>query len=120
MNSFFLRDLQRLRKWCPLLEPVAIYRVRNHHACGTFTWSHKRLIITIHIDDDPRQERETLIHEWAHALSYDATWPEERYNLPTRWIKHSNAWGIAYARCYRAVQIPVTDTLGYGEMNYRL
>lgn len=41
-----------------------------------------------------RQEfLDTLIHEWAHTLSWDTA--------PTS--HHGPAWGRAYARCYRAI-----------------
>jgi hypothetical protein len=50
---------------------------------------------------------ETLVHEWAHALSWDAyknvpywPWaPAAEYQSPV----HGDAWGRAYSKVYRAV-----------------
>jgi len=40
-------------------------------------------------------QKEALVHEWAHCLS----WPHEE-NVAD---DHSPEWGVAYARCYRLV-----------------
>ena len=41
---------------------------------------------------------EVLVHEWAHALSWDIE--------HERSVSHSAYWGVAYADCYRAVFNP--------------
>jgi hypothetical protein len=115
----FLRTLGRLRHWCPLSKPVAVYRVRQCEHWGLLGWQHGRLIITIRVDD-PSQEIESLIHEWAHALTYDEERPAQTidtgieivyYTGPMPWVRHGDEWGIAYARCYRASQVSVESEL---------
>lgn len=131
MTSNFLANLQRLRHWCPPSKPVVVYRVQKHPWYGALDQRDGRLIITIRIDDDPREECETLIHEWAHALTYNESRPEEQFDLswglvvhtcPLPWVIHGDEWGAAYARCYRAVRVPVTSKYGpdHDEINYCL
>ncbi len=131
MDSFLLQDLQRLKYWCPLPKPIIIHRAIKYHSYGGFDWDVDKLIITIRIDKDIREERETLIHEWAHALTYNENRPTQEiitdldyilYNGPVPWVKHGDEWGLAYARCYRAVQVPVTSKFSPDspEINWKL
>lgn len=54
----------------------------------------------LYIMVDPRQSDQgvldTLIHEWAHAMVWDASEGEE-------YAGHGPLWGVAYARAYRAM-----------------
>lgn len=61
-------------------------------------WGHCRLVgkgrkrhflVTLDADAPLTILSETLIHEYAHALSWESGWG------------HGRAWGAAYARCYR-------------------
>jgi hypothetical protein len=54
------------------------------------------IIIRINKTIDPHYQRETLLHEWAHAM----TWPNsrlEKLGCPD----HSDEWGLAHAKVYR-------------------
>lgn len=129
-TAIFCRALQRLQHWCPPTKPLTVRRIQEYDCCGELNWYDGEIIIRI--DADPRQERETLIHEWAHALTYNESRPEQRITLPSGdlivwsnprpWVMHGEEWGIAYARCYRAAQIPVTSQFGpdHPEMDYRV
>lgn len=50
-------------------------------------------LITLNPGFDEHSTRDTLIHEWAHALSWHYGGPKED--------DHGAHFGVAYARCYR-------------------
>lgn len=45
----------------------------------------------------PAEARDTLLHEWAHAIVMCRTATSDAAG-------HSDRWGKAYARCYRALE----------------
>lgn len=42
---------------------------------------------------------DTLVHEWAHASHYER---QRRGSARRGGDDHASAWGVEYARCYRA------------------
>lgn len=51
-------------------------------------------LITVYARQNRSNLRETLCHEWAHAMSWDEV-PGDQ--------DHGFAWGNAYRKCYQAV-----------------
>lgn len=95
------RDIRILERDLPPLLPVTVIVESVGGAWGSTSKDDidgdgraDRFIIRIR----PGQQRviaeDTLVHEWAHTLSWDTE--EEEGD-------HCDAWGIAYARVYRAL-----------------
>lgn len=85
------RVLQRLREGCPAPMPVAV-RVVNRPKSSHWGYAGKRkgsFSIELHRACDAVQV-DTLIHEWAHCLSWGADA-----------IDHGDEFGKAWARAYR-------------------
>jgi hypothetical protein len=53
-----------------------------------------RIVVTIHKDMTEDETVDTLIHEWAHVLSWR---PSTVWNTD-----HDEHWGLEYAKVYRA------------------
>jgi len=111
----FLALVQQLTHWCPTVKPVRVYRVKQLDVLGEFLdySDHFRILIMI---GSFVQEHETLVHEWAHALTYHPNRPKRMINLswgnvadggPLPWVLHGDEWGVAFAQCYRAATVPV-------------
>ncbi len=87
-----------LRQKCPAPLPVRILRPKlssDHAGWCSLRDATKTLPNRFQIEICKTVSHGTaifvLIHEWAHALS----WDEDR--------RHGDRWGKAYARCWRAV-----------------
>jgi len=103
-KSRFETLLERLRASCPLAKPVVIERwpaswseAFGEFRCGMLDY----FLILIRNTLDEFGSTETLIHEWAHGLTWrpapvTAPWRNMPYPL------HGDEWGVAYARAYRA------------------
>jgi hypothetical protein len=94
----FLEDLEALATQCPLGAPAEIRLVDlgTLGAWGRTEWLQDRGCWSLLLaESDEPVLRDTLIHEWAHALVSKAGGPLED--------SHGPFWGVAYARCYRAV-----------------
>lgn len=90
----------RLRRLAPVRGPVTV-RLRvnlrgEQRACGiasrVYCPTRKVWEFAIELDAclTPDEARDTLVHEWAHVLSWTET------------ADHGKRWGLAFARCYRA------------------
>lgn len=102
-HSKALRKLSNQRKldaqftllvaWQPLAQAVRWeFFDGPHHGEYVFEKGH-----VIRIKRGPFDEmRETLIHEYAHALADEACPEMEEH--------HSDLWGVHYARCYRTLE----------------
>lgn len=92
----FEKDIALLQKFVPLRAPtnVVLGSLKGYH--GLCSWKHTVGHWLIHLDPElgVANNRETLIHEWAHALANEN---EGRVRV------HGAEFGAAYARCYRAV-----------------
>ncbi len=60
---------------------------------GLCWWEGDHYVIVIEVRQDRAAIIDTLVHEWAHAMVWDAT--DEGH--------HDALWGVAYARAYRIV-----------------
>ena len=115
VDRVFRRTLRALRAECPmsLKVRVRVRRTGRRHADELFGWvsesrDGRHLNLTIRDWVRPRAEggrlrrqlaaevRETLVHEWAHAMAWT---PEGHPNT----TDHDAAFGIAYSRAYGAV-----------------
>jgi len=91
-NTKYVRLLAWLRRTFPLQHPVRVRRVQIKD-CGTCEFNDDTN--RFHIQIDCRQcsalARDSLIHEWAHALTWFCPADDD----------HCAEWGVAYARIYR-------------------
>lgn len=88
--------IESLKAICPTQHPVSVRRVHlplMHY--GDCTKDGKRYRIRVDKSAGMHEALLVLCHEWAHAMVWE---------LQTRRDPHHDEhWGIAYARCYRAV-----------------
>lgn len=102
------RTLRALREECPPLLPVRVRLV--HEATDYFALTdlsrdlgHFNLTVHARIVDKETGERrctraevfDSLVHEWAHCLAWGPSHSLE---------DHDALWGVAYAKCYNAVE----------------
>lgn len=98
----YRRALRSLRAECP-----THYRVRvrlNHTNRKLFGWTsvdHDAGTVSITVctggrrrGNTPEELRETIVHEWAHAMVMRPHVPGD--------AAHDAEWGVAYARAYQA------------------
>lgn len=91
-----MADLNHLSKRLPLSAPVVIsVGTIDQPAWGLTSWEVDHWVIQLDPSGGPEQLRETLIHEWAHALVGAGGGPNED--------DHGPLWGVMYAACYRCV-----------------
>lgn len=95
----FETALRALEEECPLNAPAMVSVGPIPGALWGLTWWDEGLGVYV-IMIDGRQPMHaivsTLEHEWAHAMVWDATQRPEDDG-------HGPLWGVAQARCYRAV-----------------
>jgi hypothetical protein len=107
-SDWFRKSLARLRLLLPPAYPVVVHAratTQNNHD-GTCTLHNGRFYI--HIDKYLSDEAATdvLLHEWAHALSWDDALERaaksEISDAEFQRLAHGRKWGIAYSRVYIA------------------
>ena len=92
------RAISWLRKEFPTIHPVSVRSIELKDFCGDaiLTYSDEdrpiRFFIRINKHKNFETRIDTLLHEWAHCLS----WLGAGHNKD-----HGSEWGIAYARIYR-------------------
>ena len=98
----YYKAVRKLRKECPTLYPVRVRRTTIgrplYGDCG-FHKSNETFSIRILKTLDEINAIETLIHEWAHAMTWFALAAIASEG------DHNSEWGVAYARCYRALYL---------------
>lgn len=79
---------------------VRVYRCKIGDGCDGYVKEvgKRRLAVRVSSALEEPFALEVLVHEWAHALSWDVE--------HERSVSHSAFWGVAYAECYRAVFNP--------------
>jgi len=93
------KTLSVLRVSCPPALPVKVRRgkisseIYGDSSIGEKPTAH--FLIRIATGMDENTTLETLLHEWAHCLSWTAS--------HQRIKEHGPEWGIAYARVYRCI-----------------
>lgn len=101
LTKDFKKLVAALRRECPTSLPVKIRAATPEELkvtwpeyktmCGDCWVSPKTIRIRIRDTASEFEAMDTLVHEWAHAMSLKLN--TERC--------HSDAWGLAYAKCYR-------------------
>ena len=103
----FKRVLAGLRRYCPAAMPVAVRTSwLSSDTLGRCARRKARFVITLNADMNEHDAVETLVHEWAHALSWnlvldrlsrqDSVDPQDFQEA-----SHDEAWGCAYSRVWR-------------------
>lgn len=93
--------LSALKDQCPLRYTAVIVQTptaEKDDVWGDTWWDARSQVYRIRIDNtqSPREMRRTLIHEWAHAMVWMA--PQRSGDE-----RHGPLFGVAWARCYRAL-----------------
>lgn len=86
------KTIKWLRKTFPGDAPVYTRKKIIKKACGTCNRLTNYFLILINPKFPYYIKMDTILHEWAHVLSWDTCKCED----------HSDEWGRAYARIYRA------------------
>ncbi len=97
----FDKVYRMLRKECPLASPIRLVTkdLTKEKLCGCCTTyidddGHiKKFVIEIDRNMSVLTAIDTLLHEWAHALDYEAN------GIPHE--PHRNSWGELYAKVWR-------------------
>lgn len=109
ISSAYYESIRLLRKKCPLIGgPVKTRRVsvvdtENPNDLASALYipkkGNKGAYFLIKVKNTLSGDRaiEALVHEWAHAMVWFLTAAEQDEG------DHHSEWGVAYARCYRAV-----------------
>lgn len=103
----FKRVLAGLRRYCPVAMPVVVRTSRlSSDILGRCARRKTRFVIALNANMNEHDAVETLIHEWAHALSWnlvldrlsqqDSVDPQDFQEA-----SHDEAWGCAYSRVWR-------------------
>jgi hypothetical protein len=104
----YARVLADLRLTCPPAMPVIVRTSRlPSYLAGCCRRYETRFVIQLNADMGEIQAVETLLHEWAHAVSWHYrldTMMERGEYTREEWdqISHDAAWGCAYAQVWRA------------------
>ena len=87
-----------LRERFPTPHPVKvrIEKFKNENICGECFRRNGYVVIRINSIFSIHEQISSLIHEWAHAM----TWPNKRLER-AGFNEHSDIWGLAYAKVYR-------------------
>jgi len=93
----FDRDIGRLMRHCPLSGKVrVVVKPLGARFCGfCHTLKDGSIRLEIATGLEKTTARDTLIHEWAHAVVARSHARNHK--------DHGPEWGLAYAQCYRAV-----------------
>lgn len=95
--------LQRTEGWLrasyPTPYPVVVRynQVIADDLLGETYRRERKLFIRVSRSCTRREAIETLLHEWAHAV----TWPNDRLMRCGKDPDHSDEWGLAWTRIYR-------------------
>jgi hypothetical protein len=105
--TIFRTVLAGLRKHCPAAMPVVVRTSwLSSDTLGRCARRKARFVIALNANMNEHDAVETLIHEWAHALSWnlvldrlsrhDSIDPQDFQE-----VSHDEAWGCAYSRVWR-------------------
>ena len=89
----WLRTIAWLRRNFPAEGEVCMESRRLKEGHGYTNHKYGIFYVKIHGNQSLALRVETLIHEWAHVLSW--------FGAETHLDDHSAEWGLAYARIYR-------------------
>lgn len=105
--TIFRTVLAGLRRHCPAAMPVVVRRSwLPSDTLGRCARRKARFVIALNAAIDEHDAVETLIHEWAHALSWNLTLDRlsrqdsiDPHDFQD--ASHDEAWGCAYSRIWR-------------------
>lgn len=90
----FVRVVEALIREAPLNAPVRVGVGEIHGPfLGLTSWQGDHYLMLIEARQLQPGIYDTLAHEWAHAMVWDASQEDH----------HDALWGVAYARCYNIV-----------------
>jgi len=93
-NTKWRRMLAWLRREFPLQRPVTVRRLRLlGDECGTCVLERQRFRLEIASNQCSTLQRDSLLHEWAHAMTWFGADAVRQF--------HGPEWGLAYAKLYR-------------------
>jgi len=97
----FDNALRRLRQGLPLGVPLEVKTVPPEKIAGLcgLCWTFEdpdKFEVQVSRELSILAAVDTLIHEYAHCLDHVVNGTDSRK-------EHRNSWGVAYAKCYRAV-----------------
>lgn len=81
-----------LRVTCPVTRRLVVHRVPmlKNHGTTSLPESEKTITISVNSTDDETVQRDSLVHEWAHAMEFDKTG------------NHGPVWGKFSSQTYSA------------------
>jgi hypothetical protein len=88
----FLSVVRRMKRLCPPEHPVKVRRLKLKDALdGYCSFKDDKFLIRINRGLEEHEAIETFLHELAHTHAWDISRDD-----------HSDEWGKAYSRVYRA------------------
>lgn len=122
-RRFLLRVAERLMLHLPPRRPVVMLTgrglTRNHGECALVDGKFE-IRVCKRLDED--HAIDVLIHEWAHALSWDAcslgrAEPRGFFASEFDRLSHGRSWGIAYAKVYVCFISEILPALRVEDLN---
>jgi hypothetical protein len=122
-RKHFSRVVEKLRVLLPPARPVVIQTgqvlSRADGSCGR-SGRHFRIRISRELTDAVATD--VLIHEWAHALSWDsdiekASRSRRLSDTEFQHLSHGRKWGLAYSRVYQAYISEIVPILLMEDLN---
>lgn len=100
MSVYFRRTRDALKRAFPKIKvSVRVVKIRSD-ICGDTRRTEDGFLVRIGKDQPSQVMLDTLVHEFAHCLSFDE-WEQTQ--------SHGPKWGVAFAQCYLVYESTVTD-----------
>jgi hypothetical protein len=121
--TIFRTVLAGLRKHCPAAMPVVVRTSwLSSDTLGRCARRKSRFVIALNANMNEHDAVETLIHEWAHALSWNLALDRlsRQDSVDPRDFQeasHDEAWGCAYSRVWRVYIGNILPALASTEKN---
>ena len=119
----FKRVLAGLRRYCPVAMPVVVRTSwLSSDILGRCARRKTRFVIALNANMNEHDAVETLIHEWAHALSWNLVLDQLSTQAGIdpqdfQEASHDEAWGCAYSRVWRVYIGNILPSLASTEKN---
>lgn len=122
-REYFFRVVEQLKIHLPLSRPVVVQVGRQlSGADGDCCVLRRKFQIRVSRELNESEAVDCLLHEWAHALSWDAcvgkvahsrSTPQYEFDL----LSHGPKWGLAYSRVYRCFTSEIVLRLAAEDLN---
>jgi hypothetical protein len=122
-RRYFFRIVDELRIALPPNRPVVVQADRQlGHKEGDCCVIGRRFRIRVSRELNLSQRIDVLIHEWAHALSWDAAVGKVAKSRRISdsefdWLAHGPKWGIAYSKVYQCFNHEIEPRFWAEELN---